>query len=126
MTTKNADLFARIEREGATFTRSSVQRLSRDLMREFGITYRKMGISKIYFAQELGTHAIKIGLASNVGLRLKNIRVCSPYEIALLATIDGDRETEHSTQKRFEHARIRGEWFRPAPELLEYIEALPK
>ena len=32
------------------------------------------------------------------------------------------REVESAIHHRFRHARVRGEWFRPVPELLSYID----
>lgn len=80
--------------------------------------------TKIYFAQESGMGAIKIGVARSVGVRIENLKVGMPHEVTLLATMDGDREAETEMHCKFAHARIRGEWFRPVPELLEYIAAL--
>ena len=44
----------------------------------------------------------------------------------MYSTIDGGREAEWVLHRRFAHARIRGEWFRPVPELFEYIASIKK
>jgi hypothetical protein len=36
--------------------------------------------------------------------------------------MEGGRESEAAHHQRFAHLRVRGEWFRPDAELLEYIE----
>jgi hypothetical protein len=81
---------------------------------------------EVYFLRESGSGAIKIGTSTNVALRVRNIRRDMPHEVVLLATIRGGYQVEAQLLAFFEHARIRGEWFRPVPELLEYIEGLPK
>jgi hypothetical protein len=82
------------------------------------------GIAKVYFLQENGTGAIKIGTSKHLKKRIDELTRELPSESTLLATTDGWRETEWVLQRRFVHARIRGEWFRPVPELLEYIAGL--
>jgi hypothetical protein len=84
------------------------------------------GVAKVYFAQEDGTEAIKIGTSRHLKKRIGELTRDLPWKITLLATIDGWRETECVVLRRFRHARIRGEWFRPVPELLEYIASIKK
>lgn len=68
--------------------------------------------------------AIKIGRASRVADRINNIQVGTPHEVVLLAVIDGAHEIERQLHREFSHARIRGEWFRPVPELMARIEEI--
>lgn len=82
------------------------------------------GVMKVYFAQESGLGAIKIGTSRQLPKRLAELSRILPYEIRLLVAIDGGREAEWTIHNRFASARIRGEWFRPVPELLAYIEGL--
>lgn len=82
------------------------------------------GAMKVYFVRESGTGAIKIGTSKQLSKRLTELSRILPYAIDLLATIDGGREAEWTLHNRFRHARIRGEWFRPVPELLAHIETL--
>ena len=79
---------------------------------------------RVYFVQESGVGAIKIGTARNVGARVSNMAVGTPHLLTVLVVISGNREVERSLHSRFRHARIRGEWFRPVPELLAYIASL--
>jgi len=83
--------------------------------------FRFDGETKVYFVRESGTGAIKIGTSKQLSKRLAELARVLPYAIDLLATIDGGREVEWTIHNRFDHARIRGEWFRPVSELLEYI-----
>lgn len=82
------------------------------------------GTAKVYFVRESGTGAIKIGTSKQLSKRLSELSRILLYAIDLLATIDGSREVEWTIHNRFDHVRIRGEWFRPVPELLEYIETI--
>lgn len=80
--------------------------------------------SVIYFLQESMAGAIKIGTSKHLKKRLDELDRHLPSTTKLLATIEGDREVEWVVHLRFAHARIRGEWFRPVPELLAYIEGI--
>jgi Meiotically Up-regulated Gene 113 (MUG113) protein len=79
------------------------------------------GSSVVYFIQEDGAGAIKIGTSKHLKKRMDEIARILPSEIVLLATIEGGHEVEWVIQQRFNHAHVKGEWFRPVPELLEYI-----
>jgi len=79
--------------------------------------------TEVYFIQESGMGAIKIGITGRKAhSRLLNMVSSTPHSLTLLAAIDGDRKLESSLHSRFASACIRGEWFRPVPELLAYIE----
>jgi hypothetical protein len=80
------------------------------------------GTSKVYFVQEDGTGAIKIGTSKQLKKRVDELARQLPSKVKLLAMMDGCRETECVVHRRFHHVRIRGEWFRPVPELLAYID----
>jgi hypothetical protein len=76
---------------------------------------------RVYFVQESGTGAIKIGVAKDVKARMASLGTGTPHVLTVLGVIDGDVVLEETLHEQFRHARIRGEWFRPVPELLEYI-----
>lgn len=78
----------------------------------------------VYFLRESGIGAIKIGTSKNVALRVRSIASGMPHGLTLLATMPGWHRVETLVHQLFEHARIRGEWFRPIPELLEYIDEI--
>lgn len=50
----------------------------------------------------------------------------SIHELRLLAVIDGDRKAEAKLHDRFAACRVKGEWFKACPELMDYISSLPK
>ncbi len=57
----------------------------------------------------------------HVNTRVLNLSTSTPLSLDVLAVIDGNWNTEQALHRRFARARIRGEWFRPVPELLAHI-----
>ena len=79
---------------------------------------------KVYFIQSADDGSIKIGTSKDVPGRIRSIVWETKRQLTLLAMMSGDRDIEQSLHRRFAHARIRGEWFRPVPELLAYISEI--
>jgi hypothetical protein len=77
----------------------------------------------VYYARR-SDGAIKIGMSMNINARMASLRTVAPVE--LLASHDGGREAERKMHKRFAAHRLDGEWFSPAPELLDHIAGLTK
>jgi hypothetical protein len=75
----------------------------------------------IYFVQSV-TGEIKIGISGDPAARFIVLQAGSPVLLSMLGVMLGDREKEREIHTRFEESRLRGEWFRPDPELLAYIE----
>lgn len=81
----------------------------------------------VYFIGCEDADAIKIGITSNrVYERLNGAQVNCPLQLTLLAAFDGGAEAEAELHARFAHLRLRGEWFRADPELLDHIKQFPK
>ena len=77
----------------------------------------------VYFIQGCETQRIKIGISNNVDSRLKGIQSSEPLK--LLAVIkQGGKDLERRLHQKFQGLRVHGEWFRPDPQLLEYIGEL--
>jgi DNA-binding Xre family transcriptional regulator len=76
----------------------------------------------VYFIRAKRFELIKIGHAKDVLKRAGFVRCEVRSNLVILATMDGGRETEMACHRKFAHLRVRGEWFRPAAELLDYIE----
>lgn len=77
----------------------------------------------IYFIQAGKNGPIKIGHTNgDVKERLQQLQNGCPYELILLWCIKGTPEDEAYLHKKFKPEQIRGEWFRPCRQLLEYIE----
>ena len=77
----------------------------------------------VYFAQRRQRGLIKIGWSRSVETRLRMVKAK-----LLLGAVPGGRSVETEIHDRFAHLRVRGEWFKPAKELLDYTSSirLPK
>lgn len=78
--------------------------------------------SGVYFIRS--GEAVKIGVSINVPLRTTVLATGSPWPVDLLAVMPGDRAAEKRLHRRFAHLRLKGEWFRAEPELLDFIATL--
>jgi hypothetical protein len=78
----------------------------------------------IYFvrAGEPG-RPIKIGFAKDVHSRVADLQVAQPDTLVLLGVMAGGPAIERELHEHFQRLHLRGEWFRSAPELLDYIDA---
>jgi len=77
----------------------------------------------VYFVRSEGDGSVKIGFSVRPSLRVQQLRTSSPHALILIAIMPGDKRDERALHRRFRSARIHGEWFRPVPELLAFIEA---
>lgn len=78
----------------------------------------------IYFIQEMNTRAIKIGSTLSIAKRLKTLQTANIGELRLIGALRDPigGGLERTVRARFKALRVRGEWFREAPELLAYID----
>jgi len=78
----------------------------------------------VYFIQDEGGE-IKIGYSDgNPYLRLNAFRTGNPRDLKLLVSVPGGAAEEKALHERFASLRMRGEWFRPDPQLLGFIDAM--
>lgn len=77
--------------------------------------------SRVYFFQSGESGPIKIGVTNNIRRRRDMIQTGAVERIVNLGSYAGDKAEETALHVRFAAHRIRGEWFRPADELLEWI-----
>ena len=79
----------------------------------------------VYFIQGLDGSPIKIGRALNPEQRLKDLQVGHTDALRILAIVydPKGRQFEAELHERFKSHKIRGEWFRPAPEIADFIAA---
>ncbi len=84
----------------------------------------------IYFIQAGENGPIKIGRADNPQERLKQLQTANPYELKMLwveNTLDtlGQSEAEYELElhQLFKLLKIRGEWFKPGEDILNYIRS---
>lgn len=79
--------------------------------------------SRVYFIQAANGY-IKIGYTAELSRRFANIAGGIPLAVTLLHDIPGSYDLENDLHRRFAHLRENGEWFRSAPELLQFIDEL--
>lgn len=77
----------------------------------------------LYFIQAQVTGLIKIGIALKPRERLAALQIGSPDKLVLLGVVrqPGARAVERALHAAMKEHRSHGEWFRPAPALLQYI-----
>lgn len=78
----------------------------------------------VYFIRQGTDGPIKIGLATSVRQRLKDLQCANPYRLNVLARLRGNRAVEHRLHQVFAPARLHGEWFQADPLLLSLIETI--
>src|SRR5713101_6596438 len=79
----------------------------------------------VYFMQGEKTGLIKVGWAIDAEKRLKSLQTGSPDRLTILAVIENQhKDAPYHTQ--FRKAWAFGEWFNPTPELMKFIDTLPK
>jgi hypothetical protein len=78
----------------------------------------------IYFIHDETSKAVKIGKANDPQKRLSMLQVGCSNKLAMLAMIPGNQSEEIKFHRQFGHLKIRGEWFRAAPELLEFVQTI--
>ena len=77
----------------------------------------------IYFIQCGDNGPIKIGYTNNdVQTRMNQLQTGCPNKFRLLWVYTDNYYTESQIHEMFTHERIRGEWFRPSTELLDFIK----
>lgn len=82
-------------------------------------------VGTIYFIKSTISHEIKIGFtSSDAAKRLSTIQTSHPYKLELLAQVPGDRKFEKSLHQKFEQYRLKGEWFQPHPDIINFISTL--
>jgi hypothetical protein len=84
----------------------------------------------IYFltSDEVADFPIKIGYSTiaSYKYRCSMLQIGCPYKLISLGTTLGTQRDEVDIQMNFWPLRLRGEWFRRGPDLLEFIQDLPK
>lgn len=73
----------------------------------------------IYFIQQGDDGPIKIGRTENLPQRMRELQVGNPELLRLLGVIPEEAEL----QALFGNLRVRGEWFKPESQILDFIQA---
>jgi hypothetical protein len=75
----------------------------------------------VYAIQVGDDGPVKIGRSDNPAQRLRTLQTASAEPLRGLAAWPECFASEDLMHEEFAHVRIRGEWFRPVPELLEMV-----
>jgi len=67
---------------------------------------------------------VKIGFASRLAVRLKDLRLANAFPLEVLASVEGPPCLERQYHRRFASARLHGEWFTRTPEIEAEIARL--
>lgn len=90
---------------------------------DYGNRLSRSKVGLVYFAAA-GDEVVKIGVASDPLVRLRELQSGNHLEIQLLATVKGGRVAERAYHERFARDHIRGEWFKRTPEIEAEIARL--
>jgi hypothetical protein len=75
----------------------------------------------IYFIQSGDSEFVKIGYcAGEARARLGQLQVGNPLPLRLVSVKEGGKNIEALLHDRFEHLRVRGEWFKWDAELRDF------
>lgn len=84
---------------------------------------RTATMGRCYFVQCVHSRRIKIGwTGGRLKRRFGQLQTGSASPLSLILSLPGDRALERRLHERFARHRLRGEWFRPDPELLAFID----
>ncbi|WP_424140409.1 GIY-YIG nuclease family protein [Roseomonas chloroacetimidivorans] len=72
----------------------------------------------VYFIQAGENGPVKIGTTESILRRIALIQNGQAEPVRLLHLFEGGREEEQALHRRFREYRLRGEWFRPASEII--------
>jgi excisionase family DNA binding protein len=70
------------------------------------------------------TGPVKIGKAMNPEGRLRDLQCGYPFELKILALVEGSTGVEQGYHRQFAHCRLNGEWFERTPEIEAEIARL--
>ncbi|MFG1302150.1 GIY-YIG nuclease family protein [Xanthobacter sp. V3C-3] len=80
---------------------------------------------EVYFAA-MSTGDIKIGFSTDVAKRMGQLFYAVPGGVTLLASFLSTPDAEAWCHRKFSNLRVSGEWFRPDPELMDFIERVKR
>lgn len=113
--------YLRVKRERDLLSLGRVQDRERSLLR----WVKQAKPSGVYFISS--GEAIKIGISTDVVGRMRSLQTASPYPLRLMAFLPGATPRDEAMlHRKFAHLRLEGEWFKPGPDLLEYVFGLKK
>ncbi len=78
----------------------------------------------VYFIRNSRTESIKVGYSVDPYERLATLQTGNEDTLTMEAVMPGGMEVEKRLHHRWEAHSIRGEWFEPDQEILDYIRAV--
>lgn len=78
-------------------------------------------IECVYFVSPAPFNEIKIGYATDLFNRLRELQIANPHELHILTAIDGTIALEHRLHAIFATERLRGEWFKTSARIRAFI-----
>jgi len=75
----------------------------------------------VYFIQAGQNGPIKIGYTKNYKARIQFGQTFNHNKLRFLKIIQADISLESELHRKFSKYRIRGEWFEPSKEILDYV-----
>jgi hypothetical protein len=76
----------------------------------------------VYFILAKTSQMIKIGFSRDPQKRFTDLSTGSPEPLVLWGTVPGSFGAEALLHRRFNHLRIKGEWFKATDEVFEHLE----
>jgi len=83
--------------------------------------YRQPGLVWLYAIQMGEAGPIKLGVTLNPAERIATLQQGNPETLHGLAAWRAMPVEEKELHEEFAYARVRGEWFRPVPELVDLV-----
>ena len=81
----------------------------------------------LYFLQRETGGLIKIGISEDVKRRMRDIERTSKSKVKILAILQNKGgKLEWDLMVHFRHLHCHGEWFRPGPDLIDFINSLKR
>ena len=67
---------------------------------------------------------IKVGFSVSPQARLRGLQTGNHEPLTIIKAVPGDRKREQEVKNHLSQHKLRGEWYEPAPEVLQFIEQL--
>jgi hypothetical protein len=74
----------------------------------------------VYFISD--GESVKIGWSGAPPIRMKRLQSEHQRPLTIIGKVPGTTDDERAAHKKFSHLRLDGEWFKPEPELMAFIE----
>ena len=76
----------------------------------------------LYLMQSGINGPVKVGVASDVEARRRQLQTGNPFHISIISTIPDAAQREFELHDLFGHFRLEGEWFEPIQEIFDWFK----